>query len=86
MDEERIRHIETEIVALRLVIQSMLIFLTEPKDGKAYDEALIGLMRRTLMRIAEEWDFDSSVDQGARRLQLEHSLTDLFASLEGGGA
>ena len=40
MDEERARHIETEILALRMMIQTMLILLTDSNAEKAYDEAL----------------------------------------------
>ena len=86
MDDERIRHIETEILALRMMIQTMLIFLTESKAGKAYDEALIRTMRDSLLRITRETEFGGSGDEPARRAQLERSLTDLLNPLAGSEA
>ena len=83
MDEERARHIETEILALRMMIQTMLIFLTDSNAEKAYDEALIQTMRGSLLRIARETEFVGWGDEQARRAQLERSLADLLNPLAG---
>lgn len=80
-DDERLKQIETAIVALRITLQSMLIFLTLPRGDKAYDDVLIGMMRDSLVEITKSWDFGGYPDEIKRRSDLEKIITELLGPL-----